>query len=88
MKFTKYSVKQTKKVDKGTQWAKWSDTCKHGSKQGAQKGAASLVWGDRKFLGGRTSFKDTQPVSQVLILRSAHAWGLMLYGPLLKFLIL
>lgn len=42
-----------------------------------------LVWfagtGQRKFLGGRTNLKDTQPVSQVLTLRSAHAWGLMLY---------
>lgn len=58
MKFTKYSVKQTKKVDKGTQWAKWSDTCKHGSKQGAQKGAASLVWGDRE------NFLEAGPVSR------------------------
>ena len=51
-----------------------------------------LVWfggtGQRTFLGSRTSFKDKQPVSQVLTLRSAHTWGLMLYGPLLKFLIL
>ena len=57
-------------------------------RQGAQKVAARLVWGDRseKISWRQDQFQGHTPVSQVLTLRSAHAWGLMLCGPLLTFL--